>query len=466
MPPRRLSPGFSSRGIAIAALLWVALSPTALARVIDPLLGTLVAPDHAGLGFTVRMERSPYRDVDARYDLVPLYLYENDHVYLHAYRAGLKLPSTGGWRWEMFLAARLEGFPVDGRPAFLQGMDAREPGVDAGLAIQHTFGDGTVTGELRHDAARASHGTELRLGYWHDIEIAGWTVLPHALASLRDNALNDYYFGVHPHEARPGRPEYHAGAGIHFTLGIHASHALTAHWRVIGGMGMTRLPGTVRSSPVVGNDALVFAHLGLAYDFEPDRRPWQERAPLLLRVLQGRSTGCSMLPILTLHCTSLDTPDRTRITAVEFGRPFAERFHGWPLDFVGYLGMVHHDERGLQPDGWQFTTYMKAYFDGFPWREHLRTRAGFGAGISWANRVPYVEARDQAARDRTTSKLLNYLDASIDANLGDLFGSRRLSETVLGLGVSHRSGIFGTSQLLGNVNGGSNYLYTFVETTF
>lgn len=459
-------PGRSFRGLATAILLWTSLSPPALARVIDPLLGTLVAPGHAGLGFTVRMERSPYRDVDARYDLMPLYLYENEHVYLHSYRAGLKLPPAAGWQWEIFLAARLEGFPADGRPAFLQGMDAREPGVDAGLAIQHAVGDGTFTGELRHDAARASHGSELRLGYWREVGLAGWTVLPHALVSLRDSALNDYYFGVRPHEARPGRPEYHAGAGLHLTLGMHASHPLTEHWRVIAGIGMTRLSGAARRSPIIGNDSLLFAHLGLSYDFEPDRRPWQERAPLRLRWLQGRSTDCNMLPILTLHCTSIETPDRTRIMAVEFGRPFVERFLGWPLDFVGYLGMIHHDERGLQPDGWQFTAYMKAYFHGFPWRDRVRTRVGFGAGISWANRVPYVEARDQAARDRTTSKLLNYLDASVDVNLGDLFGSRRLAETVIGLGVSHRSGIFGTSQLLGNVNGGSNYLYMFVETGF
>jgi hypothetical protein len=29
---------------------------------------------------------------------------------------------------------------------------------------------------------------------------------------------------------------------------------------------------------------------------------------------------------------------------------------------------------------------------------------------------------------------------------------------------SHRSGIFGTSQLLGNVNGGSNYIYCYIES--
>ena len=40
---------------------------------------------------------------------------------------------------------------------------------------------------------------------------------------------------------------------------------------------------------------------------------------------------------------------------------------------------------------------------------------------------------------------------------------KSLKNTFLGLGVSHRSGIFGTSQLLGNVSGGSNYIYSYIE---
>jgi outer membrane protein len=38
-----------------------------------------------------------------------------------------------------------------------------------------------------------------------------------------------------------------------------------------------------------------------------------------------------------------------------------------------------------------------------------------------------------------------------------------LRETYFGLGVSHRSGIFGMAQIFDNVNGGSNYIYTYVE---
>ena len=47
-----------------------------------------------------------------------------------------------------------------------------------------------------------------------------------------------------------------------------------------------------------------------------------------------------------------------------------------------------------------------------------------------------------------------------------MFKSRPLRETYVGIGVSHRSGIFGSARLFNSVNGGSNYLYGFVEMGF
>ena len=80
--------------------------------------------------------------------------------------------------------------------------------------------------------------------------------------------------------------------------------------------------------------------------------------------------------------------------------------------------------------------------------------------------MPFSEQRDQALRGRDTSKLLLYLDPTIDINVGDLFKARELRETYVGIGVSHRSGIFGSARLFNSVNGGSNYIYGFVETGF
>jgi len=166
---------------------------------------------------------------------------------------------------------------------------------------------------------------------------------------------------------------------------------------------------------------------------------------------------------MELRCRSTKTDDNTSLESFEIGLPFIESPHGWPVMIAWYAGLLRHEERGFQPDSWQVNGYLKAFYWGFPWSERVRTRIGFGGGFSYAQRVPYVEARDQALRGRNTSRLIQYLDPTIDASVGDIIGDRSLRETYFGLGVSHRSGIFGMAQIFDNVNGGSNYIYTYIE---
>jgi outer membrane protein len=167
---------------------------------------------------------------------------------------------------------------------------------------------------------------------------------------------------------------------------------------------------------------------------------------------------------VALRCGSTRTGDDTRIWGLDIGTPLVERVNGWPLDFAAYAGVLAHDERGLRPAGAQLDVQIKARYYGLPWSERVLTRVSFGAGFSLAQRVPLTEVRDQSRRGRSTNRLLNYLDPSVDVSVGDLVGSRRLHDTFIGVGLSHRSGIFGSSQLLGNINGGSNYLYGYLET--
>jgi outer membrane protein len=275
--------------------------------------------------------------------------------------------------------------------------------------------------------------------------------------------MNNYYYGVRPSEATTTRAAYDPGGGVNTELGLSAVYRLSERWRLTGGVSATRWASSVRASPIVENRTQLAGHLGLAYDFSPEHDAWPEGRPLIVKALYGKATDCDVAQVMLLKCTSTNTVDQTRVTGIELGRPFIERLNGWPLDFVGYVGLLRHNERGLQDDSWQANAYMKAYYYGFPWSERVRTRLGLGVGISYAQRVPYVEMRDQLARGRSSSRLLNYLDPSVDISLGDLTGVKSMSETYVGVGVTHRSGIFGTSRLFGNVNGGSNYIYSFLE---
>jgi outer membrane protein len=443
--------GFSGYGVAAEAI------PPIVAATVP------VETGGAGIGLATRFESSPYRGGGTRNDLVPLYVYEGKRVFLEAYRIGLKLNETPDSRFDVFVGYRFEGFPYDRIPASLAGMANRGPGVDLGLGYRYHKPWGTLFGEVLTDAAGGSGGSEIRGGYRYDWKIGKLQLQPQLALAWRDASLNNYYYGVRPSEATTTRSAFDPGSGVNAELGLSAAYRLSERWRVIGGVSARRWSSGVRASPIVENRTQLAAQLGLAYDFSPEHDAWPEGRPLIVKAMYGKATDCDVAQVMLLKCFSTNTVDQTRITSIELGRPFVERLNGWPLDFVGYVGLLRHSERGLQEDTWQANVYMKAYYYGFPWSDRVRTRLGMGVGISYANRVPYVEMRDQLARGRSSSRLLNYLDPSIDISLGDLVGVKSMSETYVGVGVSHRSGIFGTSRLLGNVNGGSNYIYSYLE---
>ncbi len=417
----------------------------------------------AGSGGAVRAERSPYVGGGERYDYLPVNVYAGEHAYLHSDRVGLKLDLDAAQRVDVFLAHRYEGTPLTRPPAALAGMALREQGTDLGIGYRRQMAWGTLGVEALHNVDEASRGSEVRLRLVKSVQRGELRLWPQAMLAWRDDKLNDYYYGVRAAEANAARPAYVAGSGLNLELAVYASYPLSKNWQLLGGISATQWAGSVRSSPIVENRLQTAATLGLLYDHSPQAEAWSASRPLWVKVYTGKASECDVLQVVLLRCTSTNTPEGTRVASVEVGRTLIERLYGWNVDIAGYVGLLRHDENGFQPDHWQVNAYFKSFWYGFPWRDRVKTRLGIGSGLSYAERIPTIEARDQARRGENTNKLITYLDPTIDFSLGDLVGSRALKNTFVGLGVSHRSGIFGLSRLLGNVDGGSNYIYTYVE---
>ena len=414
----------------------------------------------------VRSANFPYRDAGTRRDFIPMYMYEGDLVFLRSNSVGLKFGPSPERRVELFFRHRFEGSPFDEIPASLAGMARREPGIDAGVGGAWGGAWGIAYAELLQDVSTASEGSELRLGYKYPWRRGRLFVRPHLTLAVRSSELNDYYYGVRPAEAVPGRPAHAAQSGTAAELGVVVTYQLEGRWRLLAGASILRLPDTVADSPVVGHRTQRALLLGALYDLSPQVDPWTSSRPLIVRAYYGESSDCDVMPIATLRCTSTHTQDKTDVAAIEFGRSFIDRLNGWPVDIAGFVGLLRHKEKGFQKDFWQVNVYLKAYYYGFPWDARLRTRVGLGVGLAFSEEISRAERRDLAERGRSTSKLLNTFDPTLDFRLGDLLGTARLRDTYLGVGVSHRSGIFGSSQLLRNVDGGSNYIYGYVETSF
>ena len=427
----------------------------------------MVAPGGAGVGFLTRIESSPYVGLGAQYDLVPVYVYEGEYAYLRSYQLGLKW-DLHPWRLGVFLERRFEGTPYDLEADQLVGLTHREQEADVGARVSWHGGQRFAYFEAVRDATAVSHGGELRVGWREELGTGRLRLRPHLRLSWRNSALNNYFYGVSPAEVAPGRPAHAPGAGGEAEFDLYAIYHYSPAWSFIGGVTAIRRSSGVRSSSIVQDDALqVGALLGVVYDFSPQTRKWPEGGrPTIVRVFYGASSGCDMIPIITLQCTHTHNQDETSVAGYEIGRPLVIQLNDWPLDIAAFVGLVRHKEYTHQKDFWEVTGYIKAWYYGFPWSHRVNTRIGFGAGLSYAREIPFMEQRDQAARGRDTSHLLHYMAPTIDVSVGDIIGVKSLKTTYAGLGVSHRSGIFGSSQLFNSIDGGSNYIYGYVEASF
>ncbi len=214
-----------------------------------------------------------------------------------------------------------------------------------------------------------------------------------------------------------------------------------------------------RSSPAlasVGTKLIPVIPVREREEWYPDR--WD------VRLNYGFATDSDLGQIATGDFDPKD--EKTSMLALDFGRPIVNDFRDWPVDFAWRVGLIRYLERGTQPDSWGQTLYLKMYWRPFPWERRVSTRIGLGEGVSYAWRVPTTERAYSERHDENTSRLLNYLDVSVDVNVGDLVRSERARNCWLGLVISHRSGVFGLVDIFGNVKSGSNYNTAALECGF
>ena len=96
----------------------------------------------------------------------------------------------------------------------------------------------------------------------------------------------------------------------------------------------------------------------------------------------------------------------------------------------------------------------------------FKWRLGIAEGVSYASPVTYIEQSEMDRKGYESSKLLNYLDFSLDIELGDLFNVKGLDGVWLGYTLHHRSAIFESSSQFGRIKGGSNYNALYLQYHF
>lgn len=245
---------------AAVTLATPALSAHAQASDENPLPEASESRLAVGLGVASR--QLPYAGADRKTTALPLLYYENRWVKLaqHAFTpsqsvtAGLRLKYDG------------EGYEADDSPR-LGGMADRKGGFWGGVMASWRNPVAQLSAEWAADLSGHSKGSKLQLQVDRRFGWGAAGFTPRVQAQWLDRKSVDYYYGVRPEEALPGRAAYAGQAAMLLEAGVRVDYALTARHAVFLDLSATRLPDEIKRSPIVERSNSSRVALGYLYRF-------------------------------------------------------------------------------------------------------------------------------------------------------------------------------------------------------
>ena len=180
-----------------------------------------------------------------------------------------------------------------------------------------------------------------------------------------------------------------------------------------------------------------------------------------LRVAYGAASVDDLGDIVVLQSST--HPDNLTVCSLDAGYLLKKNMFEFPFDFYFKGGLSYFNEgySSRKEHIYEGAVYFKVYYKA-NFLEN-RVRIGFGEGISYTSDILWSEYKEAEDEGDNTSKLLNYMDLSVDFDLGRLVRYKPLQDTYIGWTLKHRSGVFG---LFGGVDGGSNYNTISIEKNF
>ncbi|WP_344796599.1 MipA/OmpV family protein [Litoribacillus peritrichatus] len=421
------------------------------------------------LGFAQTLRTSVYEGESTDQDLLPVFAYKGKHGYILGPEAGLHLYKDSDWRVDLFAAYRFSGFDKDENSA-LEGMSA-DDSLDGGIKFFWQRGDFEAIASWRMDVSERHEGDEAQFEFGYLFTSESWKLRPWIGAKWQNSDLVNYYFGVSEKEATPDREETVLSDHWQAGLGIDTSYRVDNNSVFSFSLSEMRLDTDIAHSSIVEEQYMFKAILSYQYQFvegsggsSVDFSNDFFEGDWFYRVAGGLATEESFNKIIRGRINFEER--NTGITSVFVGKKLTDEFFSLPIEIYLKGGLVRHFEQGTQPDFWEYVTAFKGYYSGFPWSDRIETRLGFAEGVSYVERIPIIELENVESKNPSASHLLNYLDFSIDVNLGDVFSKPSWKSCYGGFSIHHRSGIFASADAFGNVDGGSNYNTLYIECQF
>jgi len=436
-------------------------------------------PNDWGISIGYRNAEIPFPTAEDRVsDVIPLMYYEGERLFIRGLNAGVRLYKHGDWQFN--LIGRYRYFDI---PAEYQNL-VRASGTDVGLQTSYAWNDQLESNiELMGDnKGRVYSAFNTRLEW----KSGNWELIPYATLRWKSADFNDHYFGLDgfydPNDLS-NLIDNKIGGALDLVLGSELRYHVKSNLYLIGRAQITALDNKTADSPSIAKGSFAEYFLGFGF-FRDDSKP--ARATLearpYVRMAYGWASPSNLGEILRLDGVS--DPQNNKMTSIFYGHPIADDLFGLQnLDLYITAGFVHHfrsdsysqtlepgeginlgDEPltltyDIQPTQ-EYVLAIKGYYN-MHWPMHWR--AGLAEGMSYIRDVSNVEQREMDQKGYRASNLMNYLDFTLDADLGPWLFKDSSQELYLGIGIHHRSSMFESSSSFGRIKGGSNYPSVYLQ---
>lgn len=456
---------------------------------------TLTVPEKDwGIAVGFRIARIPFATNEEQVaDFIPLMFYDGDTFFMRGLTGGAILYKEE--RWQLNLIGRYRFFDI---PAEYQNL-IRGNALDVGIQLERLHNNGMIGSvELMSDRDGRYYGAANARYRW---DYGSWDILPFATLRYKSARFNAHYYGLdgfNPPANLAPTIDNRIGAGIDLTAGSEIRYHVASNFYLVGRAQFTTLDKTARDSQFVDNGTYAEIYAGIAFfnDKTRSRVPALKAKPYI-RLAHGWGTPSNFGDILALDWQA-DEQD-SQVTSIFYGHPIADELFGFDLiDVYITTGYVYHQraksiQQTLYPgqginspefvalgespcDGVndctidyagnpsnEYVLGLKIYFN-LDWPVHWRI--GLAEGLSYIDTVSDLEQIEMDRKGYRSSNLMNYIDATVDFSIGDLFRAKQLRDLYFGVGIHHRSSIFETSSAFGRIKGGSNFNSVYLQYHF
>lgn len=405
-----------------------------------------------GLGVLVRNAEIPFdTDADNVTSFVPMMFYQGETFFIRGIEGGAHVHQQNDWQFNAM--ARMRFFDI---PAEYQN-EVQGDTVDLGFQARKSFSnDSFLDIELFSDLEGNPYANLSQSWYFQH---NSWEFMPKVSARYKSASFNSHYYAL---SDIAEIPEQNIGAGIEVNAGVETRYHVAKNFYLLASVKGTFLDKNAYQSDAVSQRWQTEAYFGFAFFNDISKAKKSElNNHGYLRLAHGWATPSNIGEILAGN--TVKDEYNNQLTSIFYGLPLTDELFSLPLDIYLTPGFVWHWNSEVQDSEQEIVLAIKAYYT-INWP--VRWRLGLAEGLSYASEVSYIEASEMEEKGYRPSELMNYIDFTVDINLGDIFNVNALNQTWLGYSIHHRSAIFESASQFGRIKGGSNYNTVYVQFDF